>query len=61
MRTAEQILQGVKDGELQDSEIHIRETARLTVVDVETGTVEERIISDAARTLVHEQGQFQIR
>ena len=44
MRTAEQILQEVTAGELEADTVKIRETAHLRIVDVDTGTVEERTL-----------------
>ena len=60
-RTAAQILTEVSQGELDAGDIKIRETARLTIRDVETGAVEERMLSECTRTLTQEHGQLTIQ
>ena len=56
MRTAQQILADVQQGELAPEAIHIVETARLTIRDVETGTVEERVLVTERRLAPAEAG-----
>jgi hypothetical protein len=51
VRTAEQILSDASAGKLEAAQIKIKETARLTVTDMETGEVEERVISEVETTL----------
>lgn len=50
-RTAEQILADANSGNLAPVEIKIKETARLTITDLETGDVQERVISERTGTL----------
>ncbi len=60
-RTAAQILSEVAQGELDAGDIRVRETARLTIKDVETGLVEERILSEGPRTLAVTDGHLSIQ
>lgn len=49
-RSAEQILQDAAAGKLEPNKITIRETARLTIRDMETGEVTEKVLSETTLT-----------
>lgn len=60
-RTAQQILDDVTDGKLDAASVKITETARLTITDMETGAVEERIVHEGVpKTLSVRDGRLEI-
>lgn len=60
-RTAEQILDDAASGKLELNQVQIKETCRLTITDLETGEVTERILADGVpRTLAEQDGRLTI-